>query len=84
MALLLTGIDIVWRCCSHTHTQAEHIDTSTLDVIAQLIERLRAVHMMDDDGADAHASKLFLLLAVRSRDGLQDERMRGWVDDVTC
>ena len=55
---------------------AQHIDASSLEVVAQLVGALR------EDDAGAHDSKLFVLLAVRSTEGIVDEQMRGWVEDV--
>ena len=55
---------------------AQHIDASSLEVVAQLVGALR------EDDAGAHDSKLFVLLAVRSTEGIVDEQMRGWVEEV--
>ena len=53
---------------------SEHIDASTMHVLDKVVATLR------DEGAQG--SKLFVILAVRSCEGIVDETMRGWVQDV--
>ena len=76
MARVLLGLSRSRRGLALVIEDSEHIDASSLEVVAQLIAALR------EEGAAAHENKLFILLAVRSTEGIVDEQMRGWVEEV--
>ena len=76
MARVLLGLSRSRRGLALVIEDSEHIDPSSLEVVAQLIAALR------EEGAAAHENKLFILLAVRSTEGIVDEQMRGWVEEV--
>ena len=78
LARVLLGLSRGRRGLALTVEDAEHVDSATLEVIASLIATL----LEDDQAVAGGGSKLFLLLAVRSREGVADEQMRGWVEEV--